>query len=285
MTHPDRWRSLTFAPANRHELLAKFCKFEADSYVIDLEDGTPVDAKLSAREHLAQAVAAARTGPLAGRLLVRINALSTPWALGDLAAAIAVPIDGIVLPKLESQDDMRVVDGAIAAASRPLVTIGGIESMRGVLDVRRATHGAASLRAVYFGAEDYATEMGFARSAGGDEVLYARQRVVLAARAAGLAPIDQAVVAIRDDQQFTADANRGRAFGYAGKICLTPGQSRLANGIFIPSEAEVAHARELLATVRDQEREGCGVIAFRGQMVDAPLILRAEKLLALAGAA
>lgn len=285
MTHPERWRSLTFAPANRHELLAKFCRFEADSYVIDLEDGTPVDAKLSAREQLGQAVAAALTGPLAGRLLVRINALGTPWALGDLAAALALPIDGIVLPKLESQDDMRAVDGAMAQAGRSLVTVGGIESMRGVLDVRQATRDAVSLRAVYFGAEDYATEMGFARSDSGEEVLYARQRVVLAARAAGLAPIDQAVVAIRDDAQFTTDAHRGRAFGYAGKICLTPGQSKIANGIFIPSEVEVSHARELLAAVREQEREGHGVIAFRGQMVDAPLIQRAEKLLALAGTA
>lgn len=277
------WRSLTFAPGNRHELLAKFCKFDADSYVIDLEDGTPVDAKVSAREQLPQAVAAARSGALAGRLLVRINALGTPWAVDDLSAALQQPIDGIVLPKLESRDDMRVVDEAMQATGRAFVTVGGIESMRGVLDIRAALSEPASLRAVYFGAEDYATEMGIQRSAVGEEVLYARQRVVLAARAAGLAPIDQAVTAIRDDADFTADAQKGRAFGYAGKICLTPRQSGLANGVFTASEAELAHARELLAAVREQEAQGRGVIAFRGQMIDAPLIQRAERLLAGAG--
>jgi citrate lyase subunit beta/citryl-CoA lyase len=283
MQGPDSWRSLAFAPANRHELLAKFCKFEADSYVIDLEDGTPVDAKQSAREQLAQAVAAARSAPLPGRLLVRINALGTPWSGGDLAAALSLPVDGIVLPKLESPQDMRVVDAAMAAAGREFVTVGGIESARGVLDIRHAIHGAGSLRAVYFGAEDYATELGLRRSAGGDEVLYARQRVLLAAKAAHLAPIDQAVTAIRDDALFTDDAQRGRAFGYVGKICLTPRQAALANGVFSPGEEEIAHARDLLAAVREQAGEGRGVIAFRGQMVDAPLIQRAQMLLALAG--
>lgn len=285
MAAVERWRSLAFAPANRHELLAKFCRFEADSYVIDLEDGTPVDAKLAARAKLAEAVAAARSGPLAGRLLVRVNPLGTPWGRDDLAAVLALPIDGIVLPKLECQDDMRTVDAALAGGARAFVTVGGIESMRGVLDVRAALHGSATLRAVYFGAEDYATELGIRRSAGGEEVLYARQRVVLAARAAGLAPIDQAVTAIRDDSAFTDDARKGRAFGYAGKICLTPRQAALANGVFMPSEQELADARELLLAVREQEREGRGVIAFRGQMVDAPLIQRAERLLALAGVA
>ena len=283
MTAMQRWRSLAFAPANRHELLAKFCRFEADAYVIDLEDGTPVDAKAPAREALAEAVAAARAGALRGRLLVRINALGTPWALDDLAVAVRLPVDGIVLPKLESAEDLRVVDGALAARGTAGVCVAGVESIRGVLDLREAVHGSASLRAVYFGAEDYATEMGIARSAGGEEVLYARQRVVLAARAASLAAIDQAVTAIRDDALFRADAQKGRAFGYGGKICLTPGQAALANDVFLPDAQEVAQARALLAAVREQQREGRGVIAFHGQMVDAPLIARAERLLALAG--
>jgi len=281
----ERWRSLAFAPANRHELLAKFCRFAADAYVIDLEDGTPVDAKDAARQVLAEAVAAARSGPLRGRLLVRINALGTPWAREDLAMAVRLPVDGIVLPKLETAEDLRTVDDALAARGRAGVCVAGIESIRGVLGLREAARGSACLRALYFGAEDYATEMGITRSAGGEEVLYARQRVVLGARAAGLAAIDQAVTAIRDDALFRADAQKGRAFGYAGKICLTPGQAALANGVFLPSAEELAHARALLQAVREQQREGRGVIAFRGQMVDAPLVARAERLLALAEAA
>jgi citrate lyase subunit beta/citryl-CoA lyase len=279
----ERWRSLAFAPANRHELLAKFCRFEADAYVIDLEDGTPVEAKVHARAALPEAVAAARSGTLRGRLLVRINGLGTPWALDDLAAAVRLAVDGIVLPKLERAEDLRLIDDALARRSDPGVCVGGIESMRGVLDVREAVRGSASLRAVYFGAEDYATELGIARSEGGEEVLYARQRVVLAARAAGLAAIDQAVTAIRDDALFRADASKARAFGYGGKICLTPRQAALANEVFLPDAQELAHARELLGAVREQQREGRGVIAFRGHMVDAPLIQRAERLLALAG--
>jgi len=278
-----RWRSLMFAPANRHELLAKFGRCEADSYVIDLEDGTPVDAKPSAREQLPQAVAAARSSPLRGRLLVRINALGTPWGSEDLAAALACPIDGIVLPKLESAEDLQQVDAAAVVAGRPCETVGGIESLRGLLDIRAAVRGSATLRAVYFGAEDLATEMGVRRSALGDEVLYARQRVVLAARAANLAPIDQAVTAIRDDELFQADGQRGHAFGYAGKICLTPKQAAQANALFVPSGEEVAHARGLLAAVAEQQAQGRGVIVFRGQMVDAPLIQRARRVLAEAG--
>ncbi|MDP3139534.1 MAG: CoA ester lyase [Burkholderiaceae bacterium] len=282
MTQAYPWRSLVFAPANRHELLAKFSRFAADNYVIDLEDGTPLDHKQSARDRLPQAVDAARAQGLRGRLLVRINAWDGPFGRDDLARALACPIDGIVLPKLESAAQLREIDALIDAAKRPCVIVGGIESLLGVMDVRACVNGSAHLRAVYFGAEDLATEMGIQRTAEGMELIYARQRVVLAAKAAGIAAIDQAVTQIQDDALFNRDGATGRAFGYEGKICLNPKQAGLANALFAPEPAVIAHATRLLEAVRAHQAQGHGVISFEGQMVDEPLIKRAERVLALA---
>lgn len=277
--HP--WRSLFFAPANRHDLLAKFRRFHADNYVIDLEDGTPADLKQSARAELGAAVAAARREKLSGRLLVRINAMSGPDGPQDLLAALGCDIDGLVLPKLEHSRQLMPIDTAIASTGRSLVIVGGIESIGGVLNAVECMRGSASLRAVYFGAEDLATEMGGRRTSDGEETLYARQHVLLAAKAARLAAIDQAVLDIHDDSLFERDCRRATNFGYEGKICLNPRQVDLANRLFAPTAEEVERARRLLAAAAEGAADGRGTLAFEGQMIDVPLIERARALVAV----
>ncbi len=276
------WRSLFFAPADRHDLLSKFGRFDADNNVIDLEDGTPVEHKDSAREQLSTAVTAARGGAgLPGRLLVRINTWSGPFTMKDLQAALKCDVDGVVLPKLESPEELREIDSLITASGRPFQLVGGIESIAGVLNVLDCLRACANLRAVYFGAEDFITELGGRRSDEGQEVLYARQRVLLAAKSAGIAAIDQANVNIYSDESFQSDAVLGRNCGYDGKICLNPRQVRLANTHFAPDPDEIRYAQRLLAAV--DAAPASGVLSFEGQMVDAPLIKRARKVVETAG--
>ncbi len=284
-------RSLFFAPGNRPDLLAKFPRFEADCYVIDLEDGTPPADKARAREQLGASVGAQRQAGLRGMLTVRVNKPESPHFVADLQAALATDVDGIVLPKLEHADALlfaaRLLGerDVVAPRERPRMVVGGIESMRGVIDAVPLCRASPCMRAVYFGAEDYAADMGGRRTPRGDEVYHARSHVVLAAKAAGILAIDQAVVDIRDEALFREDAARGRDLGYDGKICVAPRQATWAHEAFMPTPFEREQALRLVAAYEEAAARGVGTIEFEGRMIDPPLLQRAQRLLALTDAA
>ena len=279
-------RSLLFAPANRPDLVVKFPRFGADCCVIDLEDGTPPDAKQSAREMLRETVNRVREAGLAGVLTVRVNVPASVHYLADLEAAFACDIDGVVIPKLESPDQafpaihwIRTLDDQLPRA-HPRTIVGGIESVRGVLNAVDICARTAHLGSVYFGAEDLAADVGGRRTPRGDEVYTARSMVLMAAKAAGIIAIDQAVVDIRDDALFLEDAARGRDIGYDGKICVTPGQVKLSHRAFSPTPQERDHAGRLVATYEAALARGLGTIDFEGRMIDGPLLKRAQAILA-----
>jgi len=281
-------RSLLFAPANRPDLLAKFPRSAADCYAIDLEDGTPPAEKAQARSALAAAVAGLRGANLAGLLTVRVNEPASEHYLADLEAAFATDVDGVVIPKLEDAAQLFPVTHLIRARERtaprkqPRCIIGGIESIRGVIEAATVCRADPSLTAVYFGAEDFAAEMGARRTAIGMEVFHARSQVVMAAKAARIAAIDQAVTDIRDDALFREDSARGRDMGYDGKICVLPRQVAMANEAFAPTATEIEYARRLIAAFRSAEALGKGTIDFDGKMIDGPILKRAEQIVRLA---
>ena len=165
------------------------------------------------------------------------------------------------------------VRAGLPAGARVVV---GVETALGVVDARPLL--AERPDAAYFGAEDYAADIGGMRTAAGTEVLYARSSVCLAAHLAGVAALDQAVVAVHDRDAFRADADQGRDIGYRGKICLHPMQVEIAREVFTPSAAEVEHARAVLRAAE----QGVGVVD--GQMVDAVHVTMARAVLAAAGA-
>jgi citrate lyase subunit beta/citryl-CoA lyase len=280
-------RSLFFAPANRPDLVGKFHRFTADCYVIDLEDGTPPAQKKRARDGLVELVTSVRANTLPGLLTVRVNEPSSDHYLDDVAAALPCDIDGLVIPKLESVDQLFPVIHTIRRLERtsPRATarfvLGGIESIKGVTNAAELCGVQPELAAVYFGAEDLASELGARRTAGASEIAYARSHVLLHAKAARIVAIDQAVVEIRDDNQFEADARAGRDLGYDGKICLLPRQLDVANRVFSPSEVELDHAHRLIARYAEATEQGLGTIDFEGKMIDGPLLKRAQRLVDL----
>jgi citrate lyase subunit beta/citryl-CoA lyase len=271
-------RSLLFAGATRPDLVEKLPRSAPDAAVIDLEDAVPADFKEQAR-----ASAAEQTARLRGKhpeldVYVRVNAVSTRWFADDVAGALTPAATGVVVPKLEEPAQLHVVLEALAAHGlSELRVVAGIESARGVANVEQLLNGA--VHAAYFGAEDFIADIGGRRTTGGDEVLFARSRVVLAAHVAGVVPIDQAVVDVRDDDAFRADARRGRDLGYRGKICIHPRQAELANEAFGASAEEVDHARRLLAAWEEAAGRGVGAIAFEGAMVDEPALTMARETL------
>jgi len=266
-------RSLLFAPANRPDLFGKFPRLKADLFVLDLEDGTPPAHRPSARDDLAESVRTAR-GDHEGRLYVRINPVDTEDFAADLDAVKASSADGIVLAKVERVEE-------VIALRTELPVIAGIESIDGVQNAPTIAAGPSVL-AVYFGAEDFATEMGARRTPDGLEVLYARSRVVLAAKAARVKALDQVVLDLKDEALFRRDTTFGRNLGYDGKMCIHPLQVSLANELYAPTETEIEYARRLVTTYEAARAHGEATIDFEGRMVDGPLYKTSLAVLAVA---
>lgn len=272
-------RSMLYVPANRPEMIAKTTRWRPDVVVVDLEDAVPVAAKDTARDLAVAAIAelnaAGSDGGAGTTVLLRVNPAGTPWFAADVAAAARARV-GVVLPKLERVAQLAELRERLAAAGFPdAPVVGGIETGLGVADSRELL--AAGADAGYFGAEDFIGDVGGRRTAGGAEVLYARAAVRLSCHLAGITAFDQAVVAVRDDDRFLADASTGRDLGYQGKICLHPSQVGLAHQVFTPSAAEVERARAVL------EAGASGVAVVDGEMIDEVHLKLARATLARAG--
>jgi citrate lyase subunit beta/citryl-CoA lyase len=265
-------RTLLFVPGGRADMIAKVGRSAPDVVAVDLEDAVAAADKDSARRTAVEAVDALDAGGTV--VLVRVNPPGSPWFADDVAAVASSRAAGVVLPKLERESDLGAVRAALPAGA---VVLAGLETALGVADCRTLLR--SGVDAAYFGAEDYIADLGGRRTDRGDEVLYARSRVVLAARLAGVPAIDQAVVAVRDPDRFRADAVQGRDLGFQGKICLHPTQVEIAREVFTPSEAEVAHARAVVAA------GASGVGVLDGEMVDDVHLRMAGALLERAGAA
>lgn len=279
-------RSWLIAPANRPDYLNKFATLGADCSVMDLEDGTPEQYKQAARDSLPAVVAQLREQGLTKGLYVRVNHPRSEHFRNDLAAAAGAAVDGVCIPKLGSVEELRAAVGLLqpaeATLQRTFKIIGGIESALGVLNVSEIAFGDPRLVGLYFGAEDFATDLlGARRTKEGTEVLYARSRVVLAAKAARICAIDQGVLEIHDDERFRYDSEQARNLGYDGKVVLNPRQVALANELFSPSREEVDFALRLVQASREAEARGIGTIDFEGRMIDGPLLKRCEHIIAL----
>ena len=266
-------RSVLFAPANRPDLFQKFPRLKADLFALDLEDGTPPAQRPAARSNLRDSVRAAR-GDRRGNLFVRINPAGSPDFAADLDAVSGSGADGIMLAKTGCPDD-------IASCRTDLPIIAGIESIDGVVNAP-AIAATASVFALYFGAEDFAVEMGARRTPDGLEVLYARSRVVLAAKAARVKALDQVVLDLKDDGIFRRDATLGRNLGYDGKMCIHPRQIDHANELFAPTSTDIDYARRLVAAYQAAQARGEATINFEGRMVDGPVLKAALSVLAAA---
>jgi citrate lyase subunit beta / citryl-CoA lyase len=264
-------RSLLFVPASRPDMVAKVTRWRPDAVVVDLEDAVAAADKDSARAGGIAAADAVAAEPTGITVLVRVNPRGSRWFEDDLAAVAVSGVQGVVLPKFESVDDAVAVRDALPDGS---VLLAGLETARGVAHCRELL-GKADVDAAYFGAEDYIVDVGGSRTAAGAEVLYARSEVLLAAHLGGVAPVDQAVMEIRDDDRFVADAEAGRSIGYTGKICVHPRQVALAHQVFAPSPADVEHARAVLVMAQEK-----GVGLVDGRMTDEVHVRWARQVLA-----
>jgi citrate lyase subunit beta/citryl-CoA lyase len=174
-----------------------------------------------------------------------------------------------MLPKCESAADVATARG------EGRLVFAGIESAAGLVRVNEIA-AADGVVAVYIGSEDYAADVGGRRTPGGLEVLFARSAVVAAARAAGVAPIDQVHVAVRDDDSFRADCAEGLSLGFAGKMCIHPRQVELVHEMLTPTADELAAALRVLEAFEASRLAGSGICVVDGKMIDEPLVRQAR---------
>ncbi|MFC5970355.1 HpcH/HpaI aldolase/citrate lyase family protein [Halomarina salina] len=271
-------RSVLFSPGDRPELMRKAPGTGADVVVYDLEDAVAPGKKEEGRE----AVHGVLTDPSFDpdcEVCVRV---STDAASADLAAVLddEARLDAVMLPKAESAEDVATLAAMLEERDASLPVFALCETAAGVLHAE-AIASADATTAVAFGAEDLSADIGANRTEEGTEVLYAREHVVLAASAAGVDAIDTVFTDIDDTDRLAEETTFARDLGYDGKIAIHPAQVPVINEAFTPSEEQVAWARRVL-DARD-DHDGEGVFRVDGEMVDAPLISRAENVLDRAG--
>lgn len=247
---------------------------------MDLEDAVAAAAKPDARHHAREATQALRLDHPDLAIFVRVNPVRSEWFDEDLDGALSPGATGVVVPKIESPADVtRVMDRLIELGLEELTVCAGIETVAGVVAAREVF--AEPVSVAYFGAEDYTADIGGVRTTEGTEVLWARSFVAAAARLGGVQLLDQVVTELDDEEIFTADARRGRAIGYDGKLCIHPRQVEWANTVFTPSTDEIDHATRLVAAYEAAIAEGQAAASFEGAMIDEPLARRARALLDL----
>ncbi|SEI64210.1 citrate lyase subunit beta / citryl-CoA lyase [Deinococcus reticulitermitis] len=270
---------MLFAPGNRADLIAKLPRSGPDAVVIDLEDAVPAtdEAKAAARPVARDAARELLAAAPHLAVFVRVNSPHSPYFDDDLSV-LTPELTGVVVPKLESAQDARRVADTLAARGLPLPILAGLETGAGVWNAREILD-VPEVAWAYFGAEDYTTDLGGERTPGNLEVLYARSRVALAARLAGVAALDIVVTRLNDEAAFREDARQGRALGYSGKLCIHPAQVALAHEHFGPTPQDLARAQRLLAAAAEAEARGHGAFSFDGQMVDEPMLAKARALL------
>ncbi|AMM13856.1 citryl-CoA lyase [Burkholderia sp. PAMC 28687] len=276
-------RSKLFVPASRPELFGKALASAADAVSFDLEDAVAPERKPQARAALSDLLRSDLIAAANKVLIVRVNALDTPYFNADIDAIAQRGLDLINLPKAESADDVRAAATVLERAERangvttPIRLLLNIETPKGLRHAAQLAAAHPRVAGLQLGLGDLFEPLGIARR----EAVAIQQAMFglrIAAGEAGVFAYDSAFADIKDQEGFRAEAQLARSMGFLGKSCIHPGQIALANEIFRPSDEEIAHALRVLDAARDAEARGVGAYVVDGKMIDPPFFERARAL-------
>jgi len=279
-------RTALFAPGNRAERVKKAITLAADVIIIDLEDAVPISEKEQTRS-VVRDILDENGGR---RMYVRINDLSTPYYKEDIEAVVCNNLEGILVPKVESPDHIFEIDRLLTTFEKQNdLTVGSIkvmilcESAKGVEEIypiiqAKPEHHCVSL--VAFGAADYTRDLGIVLTREGKELEYARSKIPIASRAAGIMPpIDTPwMIDIKDIDGLIADAKKAKAYGFQGKLTIHPNQIQPCHDVFTPTEEEIAEAKKIIEAFAEAEREGKAAIQLDGKFIDYAIVDKAKRI-------
>jgi len=281
-------RTFLFTPGNNQIRIEKAYSLGADAVILDLEDAVAVSEKKAAR-HMVKAVL---VKPKDLATYVRINSLTTESFYNDLVEIIEPGLDGIILPKSETAEDVRKVDWLISLLEREKNFPSGkidliplVESALGVLNSKEIAAACPRISRLAFGAMDYTLDIGTGSSKAGSELFYARAQLVAASRAAGKKPpVDTVYPDIRDVEGLLAETQAVKQLGFFGKLVIHPNQIDPVNKVFSPTEEEVLWAAKAATAFDQAEAQGTASIQLEGKFIDYPVAMRAKRALQLAAA-
>ncbi len=280
--------AVLFMPGDDLHKIQTGASLGVDSVVMDLEDGVALNRKAAARNVVCEALQTIDFGPT--ERLIRLNTSVSGLEHDDLFQTVSAHPDGYVLPKVESAEAIRSVSHWLAQIEErhnwevgAIRLLAVVETARGIMNLNEIAAADGRLRALIFGAEDLAGDIGATRSKEGWEIFYGRSAVVLAARAHDLQAIDTVYVAFNDDDGLREDARRALQMGYDGKLAIHPRQVPIIHDAFTPNAEEIAHARALMQIFEEHQRNGTGAFEFYGKMVDMPMLRAAQRILQRAG--
>lgn len=277
-------RSVLYMPGANARALEKARTLPADALILDLEDSVAPDAKALARQ---QVVAALRQGGYRHReLIVRINALATPWGPDDLAAIAASGADAVLVPKVQSRDDVLGIVQALQEAGAPpgLPVWAMAETPLAFLRLDEIAGAHPHLQMIVVGTSDLVKDLHARHSQVRAETMTALSLAVLAARAYGIGALDGVHLDLADDAGLRFACEQGRSMGFDGKTLIHPKQIAAANAAFGPSEDELEAARQIVAAWQQARSTGKGVVVVEGRLVEHLHVAEAERLLAMADA-
>jgi citrate lyase subunit beta/citryl-CoA lyase len=275
-------RSRLYLPGSEPKYFINAALHEPDAIILDLEDSVHPAEKDTARILVRNALRAVDFG--ACERMVRINQL--PLGLDDLAEVIPEVPDLILIPKVEHSGQVAEVDRVIGelklrnGITRPIWIMPILESALGIENAFAIAAASLNVCALTIGLEDYTADLGVVKTSDGSESIYARTRVVNAAKAAGIQAIDSVFGDVGNVDELRHWGENSRALGFEGMGCIHPAQIRVIHQAFAPSQAEIDKAMKIVAAFEAAQQKGFGVVSMGSKMIDAPVVERAKKLVA-----
>lgn len=281
----ERARSFMFVPGNKQRFLEKTETLPLDVAFFDLEDGVLPEEKSKAREMVIPVLEKEWSGP---RRFVRLNAQTTPWFEDDLMAVVRPGLEGVCMTKVNSVAELRAGIESIAKREQAMGmevgtvrVVAAIESPRGLLAAADIAAADPRVCGLIFGAEDYALELGLGanRVEEAAELLHPRNVIIVAAAAAGVLSIDGVFPDLSNEEGCLKDIWQARRLGFTSKSTFNPRQVDMINDIFSPQPEEIEYARGLVKAFDEAKAKGDASVAHGGQLVDLPILMRAERIL------
>jgi citrate lyase subunit beta/citryl-CoA lyase len=277
-------RSRLYLPGNEPKYFVNAALHGPDAIILDLEDSVHYAEKDTARLLVRNALRAVDFG--AAERMVRINQL--PLGMPDLEEIVPQAPDLVLIPKVETPEQVSDVVGAVnsiakrSGVTRPIWLMPILESALGIENAFAIASASGQIAAITIGLEDYTADLGVAKTSGGSETLYARMRIANAAHAAHVQAIDSVYGDVTDSEGLLRWGETSRAMGFEGMGCIHPMQIEVIHQAFAPTLSELEKAAKIVAAYDEAQARGLGVVSLGSKMIDAPVVQRAQKLVARA---
>ena len=281
-------RSMLFLPGNNPNMLINAASLMADAVIFDLEDAVSPAEKDAARILVRNTMR--YTDLSVCEVIVRINSVDTPYWKDDIDAILPENPSLILLPKAATAADIETVSDYMSGVEKKLGKPSGSVGIMALIETALGVENSFSIascdrvKALFLGGEDLTADLQCKRTKEGKEIEYARTRLVVAARAAGVDVYDTPFTDVNDDEGIVTDASFAKSLGFTGKASISPRHVDVINEVFSPSLAEINYAYEVIDAINLAKAQGKGAISLRGKMIDAPIVARAERTIAMAQA-